>query len=115
MRRFAFFLGTLLVVACVGGGGHYYVVRDLSGGRIYYTSDLEKLDNGYVKLTDAKTHEEVTIPNHAVQEITKAEYNALVNGPGKYGASRKSARRRRSLSPASSRGRPTHSWRASAS
>lgn len=82
MKRFAFFIGTLLVVTC-GGSRHYYVVRDLSGGRIYYTSDLEKLDNGYVKLTDAKTHEEVTIPNHTVQEITKAEYNSVVAGPGK--------------------------------
>ena len=83
MRRFAFFVGTLLVVACGGSHSHYYVVRDLSGGQIYYTNDLQKLDNGYVKLTDAKTHEEVTIPNHTVQEITKAEYNALVAGSGK--------------------------------
>ena len=83
MRRFAFFVGTLLVVACGGAASHYYVVRDLSGGRIYYTRDLEKLDTGYVKLTDGRTHEEVTIPNHSVQEITKAEYNAAVQGAGK--------------------------------
>ena len=81
MKRLAFFVGTLLVVACGAiRGSHYYVVRDLSGGQIYYTSDLQKLDNGYVKLTDAKTHQEVTIPNHSVQEITKDEYNALVSG-----------------------------------
>ena len=83
MRRFALFIATLLVIACGGSRRHYYVVRDLSGGRIYYTSDLEKLDNGYVRLTDAKTHEEVTIPVHAVQEITKAEYSSAVDGPGK--------------------------------
>ncbi|HEY1335386.1 MAG TPA: hypothetical protein VGF31_14080 [Myxococcaceae bacterium] len=66
-------------MACGGAGAsRYYVVRDLSGGEIYYTSNLQKLDNGYVKLTDAKTREEVTIPNHTVQEITKAEYNAAV-------------------------------------
>ena len=79
MKRFAFLIGTLLVVTC-GGSRHYYLVRDLSGGRIYYTTDLEKLDSGYVKLTDGKTHEEVTIPTHAVQEITKAEYNSAVAG-----------------------------------
>jgi hypothetical protein len=83
MRRFALVVGTLLVIACGGRSRHYYLVRDLSGGRIYYTSDLEKLDNGYVKLTDAKTHEEVTIPIHSVEEITKAEYNSAVQGPGK--------------------------------
>ena len=80
MRRFAFFVGTLLVVAC-GGSRHYYVVRDLSGGEIYYTSDLQKLDNGHVKLTDGRTHQEVTFPNHTEQEITKAEYEAVVAGP----------------------------------
>ena len=82
MRHLAFFVGTLLVVACGGSHSHYYVVRDLSGGEIYYTSDLQRLDNGYVKLTDGKTHQEVTIPNHTVQEISKAEYNAQI-GPGK--------------------------------
>ena len=82
MRRFAFFVGALLVVACGAlRGSHYYVVRDLSGGQIYYTSQLEKLDTGYVQLTDAKTHQEVTIPNHTVQEITKAEYDAAIQGP----------------------------------
>ena len=84
MRRFAFFVGTLLVVACGGAAAsHYYVVRDLSGGQIYYTRDLQRLDTGYVKLTDGRTRQEVTIPNHSVQEITKAEYNAAVQGAGK--------------------------------
>jgi hypothetical protein len=83
MKRLASFAGALLVVACGAmRGSHYYVVRDLSGGQIYYTTQLERQDNGYVKLTDAKTHQEVTIPNHTVQEITKDEYNAAV-GPGK--------------------------------
>ena len=41
------------------------------------------MDNGYVKLTDAKTQQEVTIPNHIAQEITKAEYNAVVPGSRK--------------------------------
>ena len=83
MKRLVYLLGTLLVVSCgaVLGSKHYYVVRDLSGGEVYYTNDLEKLDNGYVKLTDGKTHEEVTIPNHTVKEITKDEYNAYVNAP----------------------------------
>ena len=83
MKRLAFFAGALLAVACGGlRGSHYYVVRDLSGGQVYYTSQLEKLDTGYVKLTDARTHQEVTIPNHTVQEITRDEYNAAV-GSGK--------------------------------
>jgi len=79
MARLAFFVGTLLLVACGSlRGSHYYEVRDLSGGRIYYTSQLEKLDTGYVKLTDAKTQEVVTIPVHSVQEISKEQFNAAV-------------------------------------
>jgi len=83
MRRFAFFAAALLGVACAGGSQHYYAVRDLSGGQIYYTSDLQKPDDGPLKMTDAKTHQVVTVPNHSVQEISKAEYDALVSGPGK--------------------------------
>ena len=83
MRRFAFFVGILLVAACAGGRGHYYAVRDLSGGQVYYTSNLQRPDDGPLKLTDAKTHQEVTVPNHTIQEITKADYDAAVSGPGK--------------------------------
>lgn len=82
MRRVAFFVGTLLVVACGGRSRHYYVVRDLSGGQIYYTTELQKPEDGPLKLTDAKTRQEVTVPNNTIQEITKAEYDAAV-GPAK--------------------------------
>ena len=83
MRRVAFFVGTLLVVACGGRSRHYYVVRDLSGGQIYYTTELQKPEDGPLKLTDAKTKQEVTVPNHTIQEISKAEYDAAVQEPGK--------------------------------
>ena len=83
MRRLAFFVGALLVAGCAGSRRHYYVVRDLSGGQIYYTSDLQKPDDGPLKLTDAKTHQEVAVPNHTIQEISKAEFDSNVNGPGK--------------------------------
>ena len=83
MKRLACFVGALLIACGAIGGSHYYVVRDLSGGEVYYTTHLEQPDNGPLKLTDAKTHQEVTAPNHTIQEITKDEYNALVYGPGK--------------------------------
>ena len=43
MKRLVYLLGTLLVVSCgaVLGSKHYYVVRDLSGGEVYFTNDLE--------------------------------------------------------------------------
>jgi len=79
MKRSSLWAGVLLVVACAGGGGSkYYLVRDLSGGRIYYTSNLEKLETGAVKFTDGKSHEEVTIPVYTLEEITKDQYKANV-------------------------------------
>ena len=82
MRRVAFFVGALLVVACGGRSRHYYVVRDLSGGQIYYTNDMQQPEDGPLKLTDAKTRQVVTVPNHTIQEISKAEFDAQV-GPAK--------------------------------
>jgi hypothetical protein len=79
MKRSALWVGTVLFLACAGGSaGKYYLVRDLSGGRIYYTNDLQKLETGYVKLTDGKTHEEVTLPVYSAEEITKDEYKANI-------------------------------------
>ena len=79
MKRSALLAGGLLVVACGGAASKYYLVRDLSGGRIYYTNDLKKLDSGYVTLTDGRTHEEVTLPVYSLQEITKEEYKTNVS------------------------------------
>lgn len=78
MKRSALLVGALLSLSCGGGGAKYYLVRDLSGGRIYYANDLQKQETGYVKLTDGKTHEEVTLPVYSAEEITKEEYKANV-------------------------------------
>ena len=79
MKRSVLLVGTLLLLTCGGrGAAKYYLVRDLSGGRIYYTNDLRKLETGYAQLTDGKTHEEVTLPVYSAEEITKEEYKANV-------------------------------------
>ena len=79
MKRSALWVGTVLFLACAGGSaGKYYLVRDLSGGRIYYTNDLKKTETGYAQLTDGKTREEVTLPVYTAEEITKEEYKANV-------------------------------------
>jgi hypothetical protein len=80
MKRSALLVGTLMLLTCGGAaGGKYYLVRDLSGGRIYYTHDLQKMeDTGYAKLTDGKTQEQVTIPVYSAEEITKDQYKAAV-------------------------------------
>jgi hypothetical protein len=81
MKRGPFLVGALLLLSCGGGGagGKYYLVRDLSGGRIYYTSDLRKQEEtGYATFTDAKTREQVTLPVYSAEPITKDEYKANV-------------------------------------
>ena len=80
MKRSAVLVGALIFLSCGGrGAGKYYLVRDLSGGRIYYMNDLRKQeDTGYVKLTDGKTREEVTLPVYSAEEITKDEYKANI-------------------------------------
>jgi hypothetical protein len=80
MKRLALLVGTLLLLTCSGAaGGKYYLVRDLSGGRIYYTNDLQKQeDTGYAKLTDGKTREQVTLPVYSAEEITKDQYKAAI-------------------------------------
>jgi hypothetical protein len=79
MKRSAVLVGALIFLSCGGrGAGKYYLVRDLSGGRIYYTNDLQKLETGYAQLTDGKTHEQVTLPVYTAEEITKEEYKANV-------------------------------------
>ena len=80
MKRSALLVGTLLLLTCGGrASAKYYLVRDLSGGRIYYTNDLQKQeDTGYARFTDGKTREQVTVPVYSAEPITKEEYKANV-------------------------------------
>ena len=80
MKLWTLLVGTMLVAAC-GGGTKYYLVKDNSTGQTYYTTELNTLDNGAVKLKDAKTQTDVTLPNSSVQQVSKDEYNAKLFAP----------------------------------
>ena len=61
------------IVAC----GGYYRVKDLIGGNVYYTKDLDR-ENGTVMLKDANTGNTVTLQNSEVAEINKEEFKANI-------------------------------------
>jgi len=73
MKRSAIWLGTVLIVGC---GTNYYIVKDPSTGETYYATGYKTMENGAVKLTDAKTQHVVTLPTSSIREVQKDEYDA---------------------------------------
>lgn len=58
-------------VACAGA--KYYMVKDPSTGKVYYSDNVKKQDNA-VTLTDSKTLATVTIQNSEVTEVSEESY-----------------------------------------
>jgi len=70
-------LGLLLLV--VSGCTTYYMVRDPSSGRTYYTTEVESAgQTGAVKFTDAMTGSVVTMQSSEVKKISSDEYEAAL-------------------------------------
>jgi hypothetical protein len=66
-----------LLGACTSHDPHR--VTDLSNGRVYYTKEMRRgLASGKVRLTDARTGQEVTIGSSEVQEIPEEEFARAV-------------------------------------
>jgi hypothetical protein len=66
-----------VALGLAGCSSTYYMVKDPTDGKTYYTTELHKSD-GTVSFKDAKTLTTVTIQNSQVQEITKDEYTVAV-------------------------------------
>jgi hypothetical protein len=64
-------LGVAVGLAC--GSTKYYMVKDPSTGKVYYTEKVKKED-GSTTLTDAKTKSSVTIQNSEVTEISEQSF-----------------------------------------
>ena len=64
-------LGVAVGLAC--GSTKYYMVKDPSTGKVYYTEKVKKED-GSTTLTDAKTKSTVTIQNSEVTEISEQSF-----------------------------------------
>lgn len=63
----------LLGVGLACSSSKYYMVKDPSTGKVYYTDKVKKED-GSTTLTDAKTKATVTIQNSEVTEISEQSY-----------------------------------------
>ena len=70
--------GLLLTVAGCSG---YYRVTDPGSGKTYYTTGIDERASG-VKFTDERTRNTVILHSLEVQEISREEYEAEVNGTG---------------------------------
>jgi len=76
--------GMVVLVAMVlaaAGCTSYYIVKDPSTGKSYYTTDLKEMKGGSVKLKDEKTGAVVTIQNSEIREVDSGEYKATMNAP----------------------------------
>jgi hypothetical protein len=65
-------------VAC--GGAKYYMVKDPSTGKVYYSQDVKKKEGGAVTLTDAQSQSTVTIQNSEVTEVSEQSFKQGLAG-----------------------------------
>jgi len=75
-------LAAMALTILLAGCGTYYQVRDPSGDRSYYTTDIDRaISTGAVKFKDAKSGSVVTLQSSEVKEISKDEYVKAVAPP----------------------------------
>jgi hypothetical protein len=68
---------TLIVLIGISAcGGGYYMVKDTTTDKTYYTNELKEEKGGAIKLKDANTGSTVTLQNSEVTEINKEELKA---------------------------------------
>ena len=72
----ALLFGFVLATGCTA---YFFKVTDTSSGRVYYTTDVAHEPNN-VRFKDAKTGQEVVIPNARVESIPQNVYQAGVAG-----------------------------------
>ncbi len=69
---------SILLAACVVAlsacGPSYYRVTSPDSGKAYYTTDVKRMDNGAIIITDAASGAEVTLTSSSVQSIDEAAY-----------------------------------------
>jgi len=67
-----------LMILFLGGCSHYYRVSDPAGNKEYYTTDIDTVKGGAIKIKDAKSGAVVTLQSSEVKEITEDEFNAAL-------------------------------------
>ncbi len=72
-KLFVLFL-TLFMILLFAGCGKYYMVKDPSSDKTYYTQKIKSKKQGAVQFEDTITGSEVTIQNSEVTKIEKNEF-----------------------------------------
>ena len=72
-KLFVLFLTLFMALLFTGCGG-YYMVKDPSSDKTYYTKKIKDKKEGAVQFTDTVTGSEVTIQNSEITKIKKDEY-----------------------------------------
>ncbi len=80
MVRYGTVLFVVLALAAAGCTS-YYIVKDPASGKTYFTTEVEQMKGGAVKLKDQKTGAVVTIQNSEIREVDSGEYKATMNAP----------------------------------
>lgn len=64
-----------LLVIIISGCSSYYRVVDPTTDKAYYTTEINELRGGAVRLKDDKTQRTVTVTNSEIEKISEKEYN----------------------------------------
>jgi hypothetical protein len=54
----------------------YYRVTDQATGKMYYTTDYDRMDSGAIKFDDAISHSTVTLQSSEIIEISRPEFES---------------------------------------
>lgn len=78
MRRTILSVCAAAMLALVGGCTTYYMVKDPSSSKVFYTTDIDKGRNGAVTFKDAKSKAEITLQSSEISKISSDEYDKAV-------------------------------------
>jgi len=67
---------TAMTAAC----SHYYKVNDPVGSKEYYTTEVDEMKGGAIKLKDEKSGATVTLQSSEVREISAEEFEKALKG-----------------------------------
>ena len=70
-----------MITLVAGCGGDYYKVKEPTGDRLYYTTEIEQSKAGAVTFKDKKSGSKVTLQSSEVKEISKEEFEAGLKAP----------------------------------
>jgi hypothetical protein len=75
-KRFLQWSACALILLSAAGCTTYYRVTDQPSGKVYYTTDIDRVESGAVQFHDVKTGARVTLQSSEIVEISEDTYRA---------------------------------------